>query len=91
MNQWTIGGLKILMIAVNKEYTMRNDKKQQQHIDLTESEYDETVKLYEKTGNIKYRRILQNCRIVIAPLLAKSGKASAVSQKDKESCPESMR
>jgi len=39
--------------------------REQQRIDLTESEYDETVKLYEKTGNIKYRRILQNCRIVI--------------------------
>jgi len=38
-----------------------------QPVDLTEQEYDETVKQYEKTGNIKYWRILQNCRIVCAP------------------------
>ncbi len=56
---------------------MKNKKR----IDLTELQYDKMVKLYEKTGNREYSRILQNCRIVIAPLLAKSGKASAVSQR----------
>ena len=36
-------------------------------IDLTESEYDNIVQSYKKTGNIKYWRILQNCRILCKP------------------------
>ncbi len=55
---------KLLGLGMSDEQRF---KAKQQHINLTESEYDKTVKLYEKTGDIKYWRTLQNCRIVCNP------------------------
>lgn len=52
---------KLLGLGMSSEQQF---KAKEQRIDLTESEYDKTVKLYEETGDIKYWRILNNCRIV---------------------------
>jgi len=44
----------------------------EKRIDLTEREYDKTVEFYEKTGDSKYLKILQNCRILCNDKLAGS-------------------
>jgi len=59
---------KLLGLGMSDEQRFNN---KQQRIELTGREYDKIVKRYEKTGEIKYWRILQNCIILTG---AKRGK-----------------
>lgn len=60
--------MKNLDLGLSNEQQFKN---KQQRIELTGREYDKIVKRYEKTGETKYLRILQNCKILMGAKRAK--------------------